>query len=206
MRKSFFSVGASITPKKVDPQAIPVVKAAINFTPLPKPHGRTTSATITTISSNNSPPSGNSDPSRNVNKSGLKPELYQKKDVGEDQNKLVRFASHISDNDLDWLGTLEQENGIWDMYRYHDSLKTCKNKKTGKAYTTTKNCDGSEDWSCGLNSYYHPGKIKEIKAKSVSQEDLLIYCREVYLKRKTAFYGYKIRQKHFHKFYLTDKY
>ena len=132
--------------------------------------------------------------------------MYEKKDVGNDQNKLIRFSSLISGNDLDWLTTLEGENGNWDMYRYHDSLKTCTNKKTGKKYKTTKNCDGSEDWACGLNSYYHKPMIAKIKAKTVTPEEILTYCREVYLKRPTAFYAYKIRAKHKNKFYLTTDY
>lgn len=121
---------------------------------------------------------------------GLKKELYEKKKVGEDQNKLVRYASLISGNDLDWIMTLEAENGTFNMYRKHP----------------VKNRNGTTDWACGLNSAYHKPMIEKIKAKSVTQEQVLEYCREVYLKRKTAFYGYKARLIHKNKFYLTTNY
>jgi hypothetical protein len=39
--------------------------------------------------------------------------LYQKKNVDEDQNQFVRYASEISGNDIDFLATLEAENGLW---------------------------------------------------------------------------------------------
>lgn len=39
--------------------------------------------------------------------------VYEKKDVGEDQNQYVRMASKISNNDLDFLALLEGENGLW---------------------------------------------------------------------------------------------
>jgi hypothetical protein len=120
----------------------------------------------------------------------LKKELYEKKKVGEDQNKLVRYASAISNNDIDWIMTLEAENGTFDMYRKHP----------------VKNRNGTTDWACGLNSAYHKPMIAKIKAKTVTQEQVLEYCREVYLKRKTAFYGYKVRLRHKNKFYLTSDY
>lgn len=120
---------------------------------------------------------------------GLKPQLYEKKKVGEDQNKLVRYASLISNNDIDWLMTLEAENGLFDMYRQHP-----------------RNRNGTTDWGCGLNSAYHKGMIDKIKAKTVTQEQVLEYCRGVYLKRKGAFYGYKVRLRHKPKFYLTTDY
>lgn len=120
----------------------------------------------------------------------MKKELYEKKKVGEDQNKLVRYASAISNNDIDWIMTLEAENGTFDMYRKHP----------------VKNRNGTTDWACGLNSAYHKPMIAKIKAKTVTQEQVLEYCREVYLKRKTAFYGYKVRLRHKNKFYLTSDY
>lgn len=102
-------------------------------------------------------------------------QIYQKKNVGEDQNRIVALASKISNNDLEWILTLEGENGLWDMYRLHPN----------------QNKDKSWDFACGLNSYYHKDMIKKIKAKSVSEEEILKYCREVYLKRKSAFYAWQ---------------
>lgn len=36
-----------------------------------------------------------------------------KKDVDDDQNDYVRYASMISNNDIEFLATLEAENGLW---------------------------------------------------------------------------------------------
>jgi len=43
--------------------------------------------------------------------------VYEKLNVGEDQNQYVRLASEISDNDLDFLALAESENGRWDPKR-----------------------------------------------------------------------------------------
>lgn len=112
--------------------------------------------------------------------------VYIKKEVGEDQQHVVRLASQISNNDLNWILTLEAENGLWDMYRKHPIL----------------NKNGTRDWSCGLNSAYHKDMIAKIKAKSVSEEEILRYCYKVYNQRKTAFYGYNVRMKNINKFEL----
>lgn len=103
--------------------------------------------------------------------------IYQKITAGDDQNRIVKIASEISNNDLDWILTLDAENGNWDMYRKHPQ----------------KNKDGSWDYSCGLNSYYHQKIIAEIKTKAVSEKEILQYCYAVYKSRKTAFFGYKKR-------------
>jgi len=113
---------------------------------------------------------------------------YQKYNVGEDQNWVVKLASKISNNDLDWITTLERENGLWDMYRLHPN----------------QNRDGSWDYSCGLNSYYHWPMIEKIIARTVSEKEILEYCYEVYNKRHGAFYGYYKRHLATHLFYLTN--
>lgn len=46
-----------------------------------------------------------------------------KKNVGEDQQQWVRIASEISGNDLDFLATLEAENGLWSPFRQSDYVK-----------------------------------------------------------------------------------
>ena len=114
-----------------------------------------------------------------------KTEVYQKKKVGDDQNNLVAIASKISGNNLDWIATLEAENGLWDLRRKHPN----------------QNKNGTWDYSCGLNSAYHKPFINQLKVKS--DTEILQYCYDVYNGRKTAFYGYFQRQKHFDKFYLT---
>lgn len=113
---------------------------------------------------------------------------YQKKDVDNDQNHVVKIASEISNNDKNWILTLEAENGLWDMYRKHPR----------------QNNDGSWDFSCGLNSYYHKDMIKRIKDKTASETEILQYCYNTYNQRKTAFYGYKKRMANVDKFYLTQ--
>lgn len=128
--------------------------------------------------------STNSDHNNNAKQSLV----YQKKKVDDDQNHVVRLASQISNNDLDWILTLESENGIWDLYRKHPN----------------RNKDGSYDYSCGLNSYYHKDMISKIKAKTVNETEILNYCYKVYNERKTAFYGYKKRLSNISKFYLTQ--
>ena len=48
--------------------------------------------------------------------------------AGEDQNQYVRYASEISNNDLDFLATLNAENGLWDPKRrssFEDSWGFC---------------------------------------------------------------------------------
>jgi len=80
---------------------------------------------------------------------------------------------------------MNRENGIWDMYRKH----------------SYKNKDGSWDYACGLNSYYHNAFIQDLKKKT--PEEIIQYCYGVYLKRPTAFYGYYSRKKDYGQFYLT---
>lgn len=111
---------------------------------------------------------------------------YQKKDVGDDQNRIVKLASEISNNDLDWILTLEVENGLWDMYRKHPYA----------------NKNGTWDYACGLNSAYHMPMINKIKTKKVSEKQILEYCYEIYNKRHGAFYGYYKRLKVKDRFYL----
>ncbi len=65
--------------------------------------------------------------------------VYSKLTAAEDQNQYVRLASMISGNDLDFILTLEQENGLWTPDRFH-------------GYNT----NGTADYGfCGLNSAYH---------------------------------------------------
>lgn len=112
--------------------------------------------------------------------------VYQKKDVGEDQNSVIAIASEISGNDIDWIATVEAENGLWDMYRKHPNI----------------NSNGTWDYSCGLNSKYHWPFIEKILAKEVTEKQILTYCYEVYNKRHGAFYGYYRREPLKNRFYL----
>lgn len=94
--------------------------------------------------------------------------------------------SEVSNNNLDFLATMNAENGLLDMYRTHP----------------VKNHNGTMDYSCGLNSAYHKPMINKILAKTVSEKEIVEYCYSIYAKRKTAFYGYYKRQAHYGKFYL----
>lgn len=114
---------------------------------------------------------------------------YKKRNVDDDQNHVVKLASEISGNDLDWILTLEAENGLWTMYRKHPN----------------QNKDGSWDYSCGLNSYYHKDMIKRIVNKTASEKEILEYCYSVYNKRHRAFYGYKKRLQYKSRFYLVTE-
>lgn len=46
-------------------------------------------------------------------------QIYEKIGVGEDQNQYVRYASKISNNNLEFLATLQGENSLWTPYRLH---------------------------------------------------------------------------------------
>lgn len=115
-------------------------------------------------------------------------QIYQKKDVGEDENHVVKLASQISNNDFNWILTLESENGLWDMFRKHP----------------IQNKDGSWDYACGLNSYYHKDEINKIIAHTVDETQILKYCYSVYQQRPTAFYGYYKRMANKNKFELVN--
>ncbi len=77
-----------------------------------------------------------------------------------------------------------------------------------------QNSDGSWDYSCGLNSYYHWPMIEKIVAKTVDEKEILEYCYGVYTKRPGAFYAYYKRNGYLNnsgvwifpkkRFYLTD--
>jgi hypothetical protein len=89
----------------------------------------------------------------------------------------VKLASEISNNDLDWILTLDAENGLWDMYRKHPTNK-----------------NGTIDYGCGLNNAHHKDMVKKIINKSASEKEILEYCYATYktfLAGKSGpFYGY----------------
>lgn len=111
--------------------------------------------------------------------------VWVKKNVGEDQQQWVRIASQISNNDIDFITTLNQENGLWTPNRIHP-----------------KNKNGTRDYGfCGLNSQYHSKFIKSEEFKDGRKQ--LEYCYKVYKGRKTAFYGYGVRKNSINKFELN---
>ena len=117
--------------------------------------------------------------------SQVKPAFYQKKDVGQDENQYVKLASLISNNNLDFITTLESENGLWTIDR-----------------KSPKNSDGSRDFGlCQLNSAIHSTFIKSADFKDPKKQ--IQKCWEIFQGRPTAFYGYYLRKNHTNKFYLT---
>lgn len=103
---------------------------------------------------------------------------YVKTTAGEDQNQYVKLASIISNNDLDFILTLEAENGLWKLDRISKA-----------------NSNGTKDYGlCQLNSAYHWNFIQSDDFKDAEKQ--LKYCYEVFKKRPGAFYGYFRRNNH----------
>ena len=102
--------------------------------------------------------------------------------AGEDQNKYVRIASQISNNDLDFLALIDAENGLWTPDRLHGV-----------------NSDGSRDYGfCGINKYWHPEIVNDSRFQSDPKWQLE-QCLRLY-KGGTKFYGKSkihITKKHF---------
>lgn len=110
---------------------------------------------------------------------------YQKHKVGEDQNSIIRLASKISKNDINFILTLEAENGLWRTNR-----------------VSGRNRNGTRDYGlCQLNSRYHWNFIRSPEFKDPEMQ--LRYCHQIYKKRHGAFYGHFQRLKHKNKFFLT---
>jgi len=108
-----------------------------------------------------------------------KKELCTKNDVGEDQQQYVRMAAEISNNDLDFLTTLNQENGLWDPGR--------------KAY-------GNEDsWGfCMFNRIWHSKTVDDPRFFT-DPEWQMQKCWNAY-KGGVRFYGYDVRKNSYNKF------
>jgi hypothetical protein len=109
---------------------------------------------------------------------------YVKTTAGDDQNQYVKLASKISGNNLDFILTLEAENGLWTLDRM-----------------SPKNKNGTRDYGlCQLNSQYHWNFIQSADFRDAEKQ--LQYCYEVFKKRPGAFYGYFKRLNHKAKFKL----
>jgi hypothetical protein len=100
----------------------------------------------------------------------------------ETQNQYVALAAEISGNDLDFILTLEQENGLWTADRTHGV-----------------NRNGTTDHGfCGLNSRYHWHFISS--KDFLDPRKQLEYCYNIYKEKPYRFYGYFIRHRHKSKF------
>lgn len=112
--------------------------------------------------------------------------FYVKTTAGEDQNQMIKLASEISNNNLDFILTLEQENGLWTAERVHKM-----------------NRNGTTDYGfCGLNSRYHWNFIQSEGFRDPKTQ--LEYCYNIFKQKPNRFYGYRIRNKHRWKFKLES--
>lgn len=73
--------------------------------------------------------------------------------AGEDQNQYVRYASEISGNNLEFVATLDVENGLWTPDRKHDIAywregKTINGKFMPAGYY-------NDHGFCGASDYYY---------------------------------------------------
>jgi len=109
-------------------------------------------------------------------------QVYIKKDVGEDQNQYVKYASKISNNDLEFLATLNQENGLWTPDR--------------------QATNGEPSYGfCQIHSYYHPEIVSDPKFFTDPYWQL-DQCYKLYI-GGTKFYGHDLRANSYDKFTLT---
>lgn len=111
---------------------------------------------------------------------------YQKKNVGDDQNKWVKYASEISNNSLDFIMTLESENSLWTADRVG---------VTG------------DKGHCQVSPYWHPEITNH--PNFYDSEWQLQTCWGLF-KGGTKFYGYErlkndssFRDMIYNRFYLT---
>ncbi len=112
----------------------------------------------------------------------MEEQLCWKKDVGEDQNQYVQMAAEISNNDIDFLATLNQETGLWTPDRKHN--------------------DGVGHGFCGISYPWHKDVIEDERFLTDPYWQLE-QCWRLYT-GGTRFYGYDVRHKHFDKFVCPE--
>jgi hypothetical protein len=103
----------------------------------------------------------------------------------------VRYAAKISNNDLDFLATLDAENGLWTPDRQHDTPywnggKTIKGKYMPPAWY-------NDHGLCGTSDYYHWDIVEDPRFLTDPYWQLN-QCWELY-SRGTRFYGFDNRWK-----------
>ena len=109
-------------------------------------------------------------------------ELCYKKDVGEDQQQYVRMAAEISNNDLDFLATVNQENGLWTPDRVH--------------------MDGVGHGFCGISYPWHKEVIEDTRFHNDPYWQLE-QCWRLY-SGGTRFYGFDVRHNSINKFVCPE--
>ena len=110
--------------------------------------------------------------------------LCYKNTAGEDQNQYVRIAAEISNNDLDFLATVEGENDLWTPDRKHT--------------------DGIGHGFCGISYPWHKEIIEDPRFLTDPRWQLE-QCWRLY-SGGTRFYAFDVRHKHFNKFTCPDRY
>lgn len=111
-------------------------------------------------------------------------ELYKKLKVDSDENRYVAYAALISNNDLDFLATLEKENGEWTPDRKHDKSYYREGKEILGRWMPA---GWYNDWGfCGTSDYYHWDIREDEKFKDPLWQ--LDQCWSMY-KSGVTFYG-----------------
>jgi hypothetical protein len=114
-------------------------------------------------------------------------QVYVKINVDEDQQQYVRYASQISNNDLDFLATLEAESGLWTPDRRSNVVDASGNLEPSYGF-------------CQIHAGYHPEVVNDPRFFSDPFWQL-DQCWKLY-SGGTRFYGADHRHKHKHKFIL----
>jgi len=112
----------------------------------------------------------------------MEEQLCWKKEVGHDQNQYVQMAADISNNDIDFLATLNQENGLWTPDRVH--------------------MDGVGRGFCGISYPWHKDIIEDPRFLSDPYWQLE-QCWRLY-SGGTRFYGYDVRHNSINKFVCPE--
>lgn len=98
---------------------------------------------------------------------------------GETANAMLAEFWQVSGGNWDFIKTMAAENGSFDPYSKHDGLQKCRDKK-GKTYYRHGNCDGTMDYSFGLNSAYHKDMIAKITARTATLHEIAVYHWDIY--------------------------
>jgi len=108
-------------------------------------------------------------------------QLYRKVTADWDQNQYVAYAAQISNNDLDFLSTLDAENGLWT----HDKVGIT-----------------ADVGFCQFAPQWHPDVVNDPRFKTDPYWQL-DQCWKHY-KEGTRFYGYDNREAHKDYFVLAS--
>lgn len=111
-------------------------------------------------------------------------ELCYKHTAGEDQNQYVRYAAEISGNDLDFLATLNQENGLFDPIRQSE--------------VWTNGWREPSFGFCQIHAGYHPEIVNDERFFT-DWEWQMDTCYQMY-QDNVAFYGFNSRHNSYNQF------